>query len=229
MLNIKRSLPFLLTAIIALAGWICSFIGVIMYGAAGFHWWIVIFHLILIIGVFAYALVSSVRGFRYSFLPWIAIGLVLLTIGTDETVYSHVSKVKLIAAGYIIMGIHLAIWAFGFGSDHGSKVHRWFHPDAYEAIPEQTASSRPEAPPAMTQTAPTHPAGQYPILPVNPEYKYRVRASHPYTASREDPNEMSFSKGDVLEVVDTNGKWWHARKPDGTIGIIPSNYVEVIN
>ncbi|ORX88162.1 hypothetical protein K493DRAFT_306744, partial [Basidiobolus meristosporus CBS 931.73] len=158
------------------------------------------------------------------FLPWIAIGLVLLTIGTDETVYSRVKRVKPIAAGYIIMGIILAIWAFGFGSDYGSKIHRWFHPEAYEVIPDQNASAHPEAPPAMTEASPPRPTGAYPILPVNPEYKYRVRAAHPYTASREDPNEMSFNKGDVLEVVDTNGKWWHARKPDGTIGIIPSNY-----
>lgn len=45
------------------------------------------------------------------------------------------------------------------------------------------------------------------------------------TASADDPNELSFKKGEVLEVVERKGNWWQARKSDGTVGIIPSNYV----
>ena len=38
------------------------------------------------------------------------------------------------------------------------------------------------------------------------------------TASTDDPNEISFSKGEVLDIIDKNGKWWQARKEDGTLG-----------
>jgi SHO1 osmosensor len=38
------------------------------------------------------------------------------------------------------------------------------------------------------------------------------------TASPDDPNEISFTKGEVLDIVDKQGKWWQARKADGTIG-----------
>ena len=38
------------------------------------------------------------------------------------------------------------------------------------------------------------------------------------TASPDDPNEISFAKGEVLEILDKNGKWWQARKQDGTVG-----------
>ena len=41
---------------------------------------------------------------------------------------------------------------------------------------------------------------------------------HPDNASPDDPNEISFSKGEVLEILDKNGKWWQARKSDGTVG-----------
>ncbi|CAO3635704.1 unnamed protein product [Cunninghamella blakesleeana] len=56
------------------------------------------------------------------------------------------------------------------------------------------------------------------------EYKERVEALHDYTASPDDPNELSFERGEVLEIVDRRGNWWQARKSDGTVGIIPSNY-----
>jgi hypothetical protein len=44
-------------------------------------------------------------------------------------------------------------------------------------------------------------------------------------ANPEDPDELSFAKGEVLEMLDQRGNWWRAKKSDGTIGIVPSNYV----
>ncbi|KAG8917352.1 Transmembrane osmosensor, partial [Tulasnella sp. 408] len=49
-------------------------------------------------------------------------------------------------------------------------------------------------------------------------YAYRATALHAYTASPDDPHEISFSKGEILEIFDNSGKWWQARKQDGTTG-----------
>jgi hypothetical protein len=67
------------------------------------------------------------------------------------------------------------------------------------------------------------------------------------TASSDAPNEISFSKGEVLEIVNKTGKWWQAKKEDGTSGsmwppflpilmpvysycrvVVPSNYFQII-
>ncbi|KAI8981234.1 hypothetical protein BD414DRAFT_492063 [Trametes punicea] len=59
-------------------------------------------------------------------------------------------------------------------------------------------------------------------------HQYRAKALYNYTASPTDPSEISFAKGDILEILDKNGKWWQARKADGTVGIAPSNYLQII-
>ncbi|KAI8581419.1 hypothetical protein K450DRAFT_279191 [Umbelopsis ramanniana AG] len=62
------------------------------------------------------------------------------------------------------------------------------------------------------------------VVSPNAEYPLDVVALHSYDANPDDPNELSFTKGDVLQVHDKRGNWWQARKADGSVGIVPSNY-----
>ncbi|GAN10608.1 osmosensor protein [Mucor ambiguus] len=63
------------------------------------------------------------------------------------------------------------------------------------------------------------------FLSPHSEYLIPVTAIHNYRANKEDPNELSFTKGELLYVHEKKGSWWQAKKSDGTIGMIPSNYV----
>ncbi|KAG2207539.1 hypothetical protein INT47_004289 [Mucor saturninus] len=65
------------------------------------------------------------------------------------------------------------------------------------------------------------------FLSPNTDYLIPVTAIHNYVANKEDPNELSFSKGEVLYVHEKKGSWWQAKKSTGAVGMIPSNYVSI--
>ncbi|XP_006454256.1 hypothetical protein AGABI2DRAFT_197139 [Agaricus bisporus var. bisporus H97] len=67
-----------------------------------------------------------------------------------------------------------------------------------------------------------------PQAPPADSFAYKARALYGYTANPDDPNEISFAKGEVLDIIDKNGKWWQAKKADGSVGIAPSNYLSLI-
>ncbi|RCH83874.1 Transmembrane osmosensor, partial [Rhizopus stolonifer] len=49
-----------------------------------------------------------------------------------------------------------------------------------------------------------------PTQPSPVEYREKVQALHAYQANPEDPNELNFSKGEILDIVDKTGNWWQA-------------------
>ncbi|CCC68015.1 hypothetical protein NCAS_0A14570 [Naumovozyma castellii] len=60
-------------------------------------------------------------------------------------------------------------------------------------------------------------------------FTYTVKALYSYKADDSDAYELSFEQGDILKVSDIEGRWWKARKENGQTGIIPSNYVKLMD
>ncbi|ONH77905.1 hypothetical protein CAS74_003128 [Pichia kudriavzevii] len=59
-------------------------------------------------------------------------------------------------------------------------------------------------------------------------YPILVRGLYDYNASPDDVNELSFKKGEIFRVKNTNGNWWQAKNKKGEIGMCPSNYLEIV-
>ncbi|AMD20464.1 HDL280Cp [Eremothecium sinecaudum] len=59
-------------------------------------------------------------------------------------------------------------------------------------------------------------------------FPYTARALYSYEADASDAYEISFQQDEILRVGDIEGRWWKAKKANGETGIIPSNYVQLI-
>jgi len=71
--------------------------------------------------------------------------------------------------------------------------------------------------------------GERKTVPSNyfePKTLEKAKALYNYVASPEDPMEISFSKGDVFDIINKTGKWWSVRTASGERRIVPSNYFE---
>ncbi|KAL0575006.1 hypothetical protein V5O48_006957 [Marasmius crinis-equi] len=70
------------------------------------------------------------------------------------------------------------------------------------------------------------------IVGIAPSYHFRIldkaKALRDLdAASPDDPNRLSFTEGEVLVILNKRGKWWHARKADGTVGVVRSKYLSI--
>ncbi|CAO3610645.1 unnamed protein product [Cunninghamella echinulata] len=236
-----------------MASWVISFGGLCGGRSYGSAWWIIIFELLLIGGIIFLILTDLFYQHRFVVLAFLAVSVSYITdqLGVFTSTYIHndyfgAGAAGAVIAGYIILVIIQIAWIFVFGSDPNTYLGE-FAKHSHNSVQQQpssnnhiaTSSTSPQQhhqqqPIEMTTEKIAYenndvqpsPALSHPSAAASPvlEYKERVEALHDYQASPDDPNELSFTRGEVLEIVDRRGNWWQARKSDGTVGIIPSNY-----
>ncbi|KAF8143764.1 hypothetical protein K438DRAFT_1875407 [Mycena galopus ATCC 62051] len=193
-------------------------------------------------GVLFTVATDSIRIARLQLATFGAIATVFAVQGTDLGVFSSEDSLRPMGAGYLVLAIVDILWVFYFTSEADSlALHLINHLGTGGLAPpsRRRRSARISTATAHTTASKLNYAlgsgiGS-PEEPAEPakggdddaeeEPMLRARALHAYKGSPDDPKELSFEKGEVLEIEDQEGKWWQAKKLDGKFGIVPSNYL----
>jgi len=102
-------------------------------------------------------------------------------------------------------------------------------PQPYHAPPQSQPQSSYQPsyqspPPSQFQPLSVPPVSSYPPPPQ--DNVQRARAIWAYNEDQREPNDLTFSAGEVIEIVkEVNSDWWEGRAR-GRLGLFPSNYVE---
>jgi hypothetical protein len=87
-----------------------------------------------------------------------------------------------------------------------------------------TPDSQDVTPVRKNSALPTPTAKPMPVAPA----KKQPRAKALYDFNSQDTGELGFKVGDIVTVYSQNGEWWEAEM-NGKRGLIPSNYVQIVD
>ncbi|KAI8827256.1 uncharacterized protein EV422DRAFT_513213 [Fimicolochytrium jonesii] len=159
--------------------------------------------------------------------------------------------VRLTSAGLFFLSFAILPWIIFFGSSEEAAVNTLVNREGTLRLPsfrnvnggQPAGNQSGPAPYAVDSTTNLSGAtavnggnreSKLPAMPVGGivaagagAQNQKAVALFPYEANPEDPSELSFVKGDQFDIVNNQGKWWQVRKSDGTVGIAPSNYLQL--
>ncbi|CAG8726194.1 12800_t:CDS:2, partial [Cetraspora pellucida] len=132
----------------------------------------------------------------------------LFTVIADNSMKHYRFTFKAFVAGAILLAMINLFWLLVVGSEEDSYAVKMVN-DSYSNL--SNINFGPISQNIIPQFAPK----------TTSMHNSDVRSQQLNHGSPEDRTELSFVKGDHLDIASKEGKWWHARKADGTTGIAP--------
>ncbi|KAI8876720.1 hypothetical protein K501DRAFT_337913 [Backusella circina FSU 941] len=226
----------LVTTSLAVVAWLILFVGACVGQINGVSWWIIIYQLFFVVFVVIALLTRRFDRFQNMIHVFLAIGTVYLTYlvqGMLNLIDINVGA-RAASAGAIILIIVEFVWIFHLTAPIDSAI-------SGSNLGNNTSINGPNVMNKLSNAINpnSNVNTKYESSPLPPHPQVNTDASQQPTeqatalhslcfldeANPSDPQELSFDKGEQLEITDKRGNWWQARKQDGTTGIVPSNYI----
>jgi len=228
---IKSNLSLVISFCFFIIGWLITCISAIVsaakYSSNTWLGWIT-FNCIAS-GFIVYYIINTnnIKGYRFALMTYLGLSINWSIDLVHGNLHTNEATANAIGVGQLLISVAYFIWILYFGCD----------PDT--AVGNITCSN------IVKKSVPNVNSGNnnYSLQNVTTDSAYqneqsnntspkptnlRAEALFDYTANKEDPNEISFSQGEIMDILDNNGRWWQARKADGTMGIVPSNFFKLV-
>ncbi|KAJ9062676.1 Transmembrane osmosensor [Entomophthora muscae] len=170
-------------------------------------------------------------------MAYLAISFVFAIMAIQELLV-HVKKEKgdentsaayAAATGFILQAISMFFWMLLLGTLSAAETKEKREVSQVDiTLPSQISHAISRLSIKPIDTSIELPFSEILVDDLSPqEYRYQARAIYSYET--DDTTELAFKRDEILEVAETKGRWWSARHPNGLTGIVPSNYLELIN
>lgn len=249
--------PFWLASIvISLLAWIFGFCSVLFSTTDHYSIWELVFLLFPILATLWCVGSGSLTTYRLALLPLYVVGFIYCTSVVNTYIYATKPATKIVAGSMIVLSVDFFFWMVVLGADRllkstSAETGAELEFKAYKGSALTLARSNPGIEKSELSVITTDPkkssqsnllmsqvstmgeamehGGDHRLdIAQDANVVCRAKALFNYSGSVSDPNELSFMKNEVLEIYDNSGRWWQAKKADGSLGIVPSNYVKVI-
>ncbi|KAJ9086280.1 Transmembrane osmosensor [Entomophthora muscae] len=223
--------PLFYSIVLGVLFWITALCGTVLSDSdekpIGILWFYAIFSLIVLIGVIAVTSAGLLIKYRATVLSFTSIAFTFSVLAIQNLTFKLDPPTIVATIGYFLFTFVLFFWMLTIGHLEDTKVQEGLyanypatfysgHNDMHTSfIRQETASD--------FQNNFTGLDNQDEI-----QFNIQARALYSYQVNPGDSSELSFEKGDILYISETQGKWWLARDASGKTGTVPSNFIELI-
>ncbi|OAQ57691.2 Osmosensor, Mos1 [Pochonia chlamydosporia 170] len=175
-----------------------------------FAWWSIVYSFFLIAGIFYLTGSDGLARYQVAIAGYLGAGIVLVTSSVNSLAYSPSGARVAATVGFIVLSMVMIIWLLYFGSEQSSKPRQ-----LVDSLSDISSSIRTEK---RAEPLPSSPK-------THQEWPYTATALYSYDGNPKDPKEISFTRGEILDVSNICGAWWPVKKTSGEEGIAPSSYL----
>jgi len=223
---------WLLSTFLSLCGWLLVTTGSAGLALPTFIWMYIFFTLQTIIMVIYVVRTRQIPAYRLQLVFMLSVVTMLMGTAIRVVEDQNIIYLTLIFVGSIIQIVVMLFWILLIGAQPGTLAYYLSgQSDALmgtlpptitgESYQSRSAGYSHSDNGTLEDRIPRHLSGLS-----TSDHILRVRAHYPYDAT--SPEEVSFIKHEVMEVLNNQGNWWKVLKADGKIGMAPSNYLAIV-